>query len=193
MFYFMPKMDISGHKFGLLTAIKIDDQRMSPHTYWICQCDCGNTCSVYLGNLRRGHTSSCGCVTKKLLSSSRMIHGHNIKHRVSSEYSTWVSMKSRCNNPNSTSYKLYGEKGVSVCKQWNDSFQCFFNDMGPKPTKNHSIDRYPDKNGNYEPGNCRWATDKEQNRNRSNTKWITYNNKQILIPDLAVLLNTTSS
>lgn len=87
------------------------------------------------------------------------------KQQRSTEYVTWVTMRQRCNNPNHHKYPRYGGRGVVVCERWNE-FANFLTDMGPKPSPKHSIDRYPNPAGNYEPGNCRWATATEQNRNR---------------------------
>lgn len=85
------------------------------------------------------------------------------------EYRSWSSMKNRCCCKTSRVYKSYGAKGVTVCDRWKNSFAAFLEDMGPRPTLDHSLDRYPDNNGNHEPGNCRWATPTEQSRNRRNT------------------------
>jgi hypothetical protein len=92
------------------------------------------------------------------------------------EYTTWVDMKSRCNNPNHKRYWQYGGKGITVCERWNNSYKHFIEDMGHRPTDTHSLDRYPDRNGNYEKSNCRWATPAQQIANRDctirvSTKW----------------------
>jgi hypothetical protein len=99
-------------------------------------------------------------------------HGHARKGKSTGEYFTWQSMIQRCKNPNSVQYPRYGGRGISVCEQWNE-FAVFLRDMGERPSPGHSIDRFPDKNGNYEPGNCRWATRKEQGRNTRQNRLIT--------------------
>jgi len=92
----------------------------------------------------------------------------------SSEYTSWSQMKDRCYNKNDHAFYRYGGRGITVCDRWRNSFINFFSDMGPRPSPNHSIDRI-DNNGNYEPSNCRWATIKEQNRNRRDNSLITVN------------------
>lgn len=94
----------------------------------------------------------------------RRKHGGKVGRVATPEYSCWMHMRSRCNNPNVPAYKDYGGRGIKVCARWDD-FNNFLADMGPRP-EGKSLDRWPDKNGNYEPGNCRWATMKEQQRNR---------------------------
>src|ERR1043166_3295830 len=88
-------------------------------------------------------------------------------------YGIWYMMAQRCYNPTNPAYPLYGGKGVKICDRWRESFQAFVEDMGPRPSPDHSIDRFPDKNGNYGPGNCRWATSKQQNRNRRDNRILT--------------------
>lgn len=83
----------------------------------------------------------------------------------SKEYVAWIAMKSRCNTKSAKGYDDYGGRGIKVCKRWENSFQNFFEDMGTKPTEKHSLDRI-NVNGDYEPSNCRWATQSEQNKNR---------------------------
>ena len=99
-------------------------------------------------------------------------HGHARKGSVSVEYSTWNAMMARCFNPSLKFFERYGGRGITVCDRWMQ-FENFLADMGPRPSALHSIDRYPDKNGNYEPGNCRWATRKEQARNTRQTVMLT--------------------
>lgn len=96
-------------------------------------------------------------------------HGHS--SNPSPEYKSWESMKQRCLNPKFIGFKYYGGRGVSICKRWLESFENFLSDMGPRP-EGHSLDRFPDRNGNYEPGNCRWATPKEQQRNKRNNRIV---------------------
>ena len=95
-----------------------------------------------------------------------MAYGDGLRLQWPQEYKSWISMKSRCNGPNSTNYKYYGGRGITVCERW-DSFNNFLADLGPRP-EGMTLDRI-DSNGNYEPGNCRWATVTNQNQNRSNT------------------------
>lgn len=90
---------------------------------------------------------------------------------------SWQGIIQRCENSSSCNYKRYGGSGISVCDRWRHSFADFISDMGPRPSSSHSVDRYPNKNGNYEPGNCRWATMKEQNNNRTNNRILTFNGK----------------
>lgn len=91
-------------------------------------------------------------------------HGHTRHGLISREYRSWSSMKERCNNPNSISWKYYGARGITVCERWF-KFENFLADMGPRP-QGTTLDRFPNKDGNYEPGNCRWATATEQRANR---------------------------
>lgn len=104
----------------------------------------------------------------------KVTHGHARRGQQSPEFRTWISMRKRCNEPNRPYWKHYGGRGIRVCARWNESFEHFLEDMGPKPSPKHSIDRI-DVNGHYEPGNCRWVTHKEQCGNTRRTSMLTVN------------------
>jgi hypothetical protein len=126
----------------------------------IAQCECGVIKSVMYNYIKSGRSKSCGCYSIELLKERR------IKHSLSnsSEYRSWLSMKTRCTNPNLKQWKDYGGRGITVCPEWLNSFQNFYNDMGKRPD-GKTLDRINNNKG-YEPSNCRWATSKEQTQNR---------------------------
>jgi hypothetical protein len=167
-------VEMSGMKFGRLTVVSragsVAYRRVAT---WRCRCDCGVETIVEGRSLRSGHTKSCGCYAietrkkngKKSGGNQRTTHGHCVGYRFSPTYGTWAAMRKRCENESHDRYKYYGGRGIRVCDRWK-SFENFLADMGPKPTPQHSIDRFPDNDGNYEPGNCRWATSSEQARNQ---------------------------
>jgi hypothetical protein len=119
-------------------------------------------------------------------------HGQSRRSGRSFEYRVWSGMLSRCRNPNTKGYKYYGAKGVKVCQRWQDSFANFLADMGNSPSRKHSIDRFPNKNGNYEPGNCRWATDVQQSRNMDRVRSITYDGRTMCITEWAEAIGISS-
>lgn len=129
--------------------------------YWHCKCDCGVERKVCDSSLKSGLSVSCGHDRPHQV--SERVRTHGLSKTI--EYKIWGGMVNRCHNPKNSSYPRYGARGVSVCEQWR-RFENFLADMGPRPSPLYSIDRYPNNDGNYEPGNCRWATAKEQVRNR---------------------------
>lgn len=164
-------LDITGKKFGKLTAIKNTHEKNDGGNYiWEFLCDCGNPYINAAGNVIFGHTESCGCLKKE-----NTFKTHDLSK--SSEYKSWSHMKSRILNQNSPSYKRYGETGITIEEKWIHSFEAFIEHIGMKPTdgKRYTIDRI-NTHGNYEIGNVRWATDTEQSQNRtmliSNTSGI---------------------
>lgn len=183
--------DITGLKFNRLTVIRCLGKISPTGRYlWECVCECGKIVNLRSDSLQgKEPYLSCGCGKSEAVSKSSLKHGHNLPGKRTSEYTTWDSMRQRCNNPNNTKYILYGDRGITVCERWN-MFENFLADMGPKPTPKHSIERI-DSNGNYEPSNCKWATSKEQARNTTQNVWIEYYGKKMLRGDLAERLNTT--
>ena len=118
----------------------------------------------------------------------RVKHGHArtwTQGKVSPEYAAWNAMRQRCRDPNSNSYHHYGGRGISVCERWDTSFANFFADMGERPSVKHSLDRYPNNNGNYEPGNCRWATRKQQHRNERRNTVVRFRGKRVALSEAA--------
>jgi hypothetical protein len=170
-----------GDVYGKLTiirecsGIKYTDKTRE-HRQYECQCECGNICVVQLRNLKINKTISCGCYARERQKEA------SIKHNLhkSPEYSSWISMKQRCYNPKSTPYDSYGGRGITVCDRWLESFDNFYEDMGPKPSPTHSIDRIDNYKliDGYSKDNCRWATKSEQVQNRRiMDKQKTSNNK----------------
>ena len=159
--------DLTGLKFGRWVAIKRGKNGNRKETRWQCLCECGNERLVKAYSLTHGDSQSCGCLQKELTRKKFLKHGCAAGGKLTRAYEVWLNMRNRCNNPNHPSYKNYGGRGISVCDRWSD-FKGFLEDMGEQPA-GLEIDRI-ENDGDYEPGNCRWATSKQQKENNRKPK-----------------------
>ncbi len=153
--------DETGNRYGRLTVLGLSANRRDNRATFLCECDCG--ARVYLPGawLRADKVKSCGCLRRDL---SRTHGCSGPKHKRTPEYGSWAAMIQRCTNEHCPGYAAYGAKGIKVCDRWRD-FEAFAADMGTRPPGT-SLDRWPNPTGDYEPGNCRWATARQQGRNK---------------------------
>lgn len=152
--------ELVGSRFGRLVVQSKVFKPGRTGTLWLCKCDCGSEKVIRVMLLKKGITTSCGCLSRELTSQIKRTHGFS-SHP---SYGTWRSMIVRCTDSTSKEYKNYGGRGISICDRWQD-VNNFIADMGARPSKQHSLDRI-DVNGNYEPENCKWSTAPEQMKNR---------------------------
>jgi hypothetical protein len=181
--------DLVGQRFGRLIALGYTGVVTRHGQKQItCQCDCGAYVHVAPTSLRSGATTSCGCRHSDIV---RTFNQANAKHgdardgAVTPEYRAWRAMIARCHDPNHAAFELYGARGVTVCDEWRSDFTRFLADVGRRPSRRHSIDRWPNNEGNYEPGNVRWASPEEQARNQRTTRRYQFRGTWLTLGEIA--------
>lgn len=195
-------VNLTGQTFNRLFVIGYAGKIWKYKTHgWWCRCICHNIIRTAGNKIVSGHTSSCGCFNKDMVSKTHSIHNTRHSPDKSMEvYSIWTNIKTRCYNSNNPNFKNYGKRGIKVCNLWKYSYIYFKNDIGIRPSENHSIDRI-DNNGNYSCGHCsecvrnnwsfnvRWATPFQQGNNRRETIYLTSNNVTKTISEWSLELN----
>lgn len=182
------KLKLIGEKFSRLLVIG-ELPMIKKHSVWLCKCDCGKEVSVSGSALRTGNTKSCGCYNSEVVTNRNTTHGLINSGRI---YYIWQRMKQRCRDSNCEDYKDYGGRGISICSEWLDftSFHTWAHENGYAPDL--TLDR-KDNNGNYEPGNCKWSTIKEQARNKRSNHKIYYNGKLLCLSEISEITGIESS
>lgn len=181
--------DLSGQSFVRLTAIEqVRDDRGS--LVWRCSCICGGEARVRAYRLKSGHTKSCGCIAREaavINGRKATKHGLTSGGVIASEYTVWRGMLARCYYPASPSFARYGAKGIAVCDRWRRSFAVFYEDVGPRPSLQHTLDRLDNSRG-YSPDNCRWATRREQANNKTTNRRIAWGDREMTLREWADVL-----
>ena len=174
------RFDFTGQTFSSWSVIGKSEQKgKHGEIYWNCRCVCGTERRVVANTLKLGKSKGCGCAL------SKGTHGHAVPSKQSRAYTIWAGMRQRCSNPKARSYPRYGARGIVVCERWND-FTHFLQDMG-EPPKGQSLERI-DNDGPYSPGNCVWATSKEQQRNRAITARVRIGGRTFAVTAVAEVL-----
>ncbi|MET3790669.1 hypothetical protein [Aquamicrobium terrae] len=172
--------DEKGNRYGRLVAVSMCGYNATKQALWLCRCDCGTNTTVAGIYLRVGRIQSCGCLRYDR-TATHGLHQHEL-------YRTWYGMVQRCINPENKDYYRYGGRGITVCPRWEigeselSGLECFIADIPDRPSKRHSIDRI-DNNRGYEPGNVRWATGRQQNRNRRDNRIVCLNGRDVTVAE----------
>lgn len=180
---------LTGQQYGYWFVIGFAGPAGRNVPFWLCRCACGKLRCVVQQLLTSGRSKSCGCQRYKLASHSLTTHGlTNTPH-----YFIYKGIIARCYDPSVRGYKFYGAKGITVCDRWRfgeddlSGLECFYQDLGERPTPTHSIDRKNNR-GNYEPDNCHWATRREQALNRSDNHLVTFQNQTLSVTEWGEIL-----
>lgn len=179
---------VSGVKHNRLTILKEIDSVKAPNcgsTYRRvrCECECGDVRDYYYHAVKSGKTSSCGCYSREITADRSRTHGMC----KTETYTSWQAMINRCNDVKHEAYHNYGGRGIKVCERWLTSFANFYEDMGERPSE-YTLDRIH-VNGDYEPGNCKWSSKKEQSWNKRNNRYVKYAGKTMNLYEWSEILN----
>ena len=179
------RCDLTGQKFGFLRVIDYAYTKKK-RAWWNCVCDCGNNKTAKGHALKTKHITSCGCMKNEGARIAATTHGHTSRHKLSGTYSSYKAMRNRCTNPNQPAYADYGARGITICDDWMESFENFLRDMGDRP-EGYSLER-KNVHGGYNKNNCCWIPRKQQAKNKTTTRRVLVDGKEMIQSDAAKYL-----